>query len=57
MTITSLKVRSDSGKTYTISSVDGELHCTCPAFRFNPGEHCKHIRFAREQLLLQPAGA
>lgn len=45
-----MTVLGDSGTSYTVSVQNGGLHCTCPAFRFGQGMHCKHIVFARDQI-------
>lgn len=54
---TTLTVSGSKGATYTISvnAKTGLAQCTCPAFRFTPGElPCKHILAAAEAHGVRP---
>ena len=49
--IATTEIRSMNWRTrnikYTVTKYeDGEITCTCPAHKHHPGEHCKHIKKA-----------
>jgi predicted nucleic acid-binding Zn finger protein len=40
-----IKVQSETNKdqSYVLSKIEGEWHCTCPAFVYHGISPCKHI--------------
>lgn len=56
ITIESINVRGESGKTYTVKAhADGSIHCSCPAWKFQnkPAQDrtCKHIKHVMAQFV------
>lgn len=54
MKTTQVTVKSDSGKTYTITLEDGHpMWCSCPGYKFAKGQTqkrvCKHVKQLLEQ--------
>ena len=39
---------SKSGMSYEVMIRGWDASCTCPAFKFHPDDHCKHIKRAFE---------
>lgn len=56
MFITEIRVRGESGTTYTVKpNPTGGMYCTCPAWKHQSApisdRMCKHIKFASRALL------